>query len=224
MTILLTRTSEGNKELIQNLSNKNYQFIEFPLIIFEHLNEELDELKKTIHQYTLIITSKYSAILAAKYYAGLNLKAYVVGERSANILKENGFNILVSSNNINELLKSVSKTENLLYLRGNYITQELNFEQKEIIIYNSRYAEKFSDNVVDKVTNKEIRIITLFSGNSARALQNCIEFHKLENYMKNIDLYCFSKNIGEIFYHGNFCKIKHPISPNMKEFLQLFEL
>ncbi len=222
MKILLTRSTEENSELAKILEIKNYEIIEFPLISFEPLINELQSLKDTINEYILIITSKYAAKLAAKYYAGLNLKAYVVGTASADILKEAGFEILALEENIDKLLKLVPETDNLLFLRGTHISQDLCLRHKEAIIYNSYYVDRFPDKLVNQIKNQEIQTITLFSLNCAKALQNSIKFHKLESYVQSVSLFCLSKNIGSIFGEGAFKELKHPNSPNMEEFLRLF--
>jgi len=185
--VLLTRSPENSKELKDELISKGYEVIEEPLITFIPLHDELEKLDPIIDKYTLIITSNYSARLLASRYFDKELKCYVVGEVSAKILQHNGFKVLGLYPNVASLLENVPRGTKFLYPRGHYITHELNLRQKEVIIYNTEYKERFSPSVVSLFKNHKIQAVTIYSLKTEEAFLNCVKNDSLEEFVKHVE-------------------------------------
>ncbi len=222
-TILLTRSLENNFDLKNKLLLKNYQVLEEPLIDFLVKEEQLQNLKEIIANHILIITSKFAAMYIAKAYKNQNIECYVVGEDTANLLSKNGFKIKRSFQNIRELENEVTPSNNLLYIRGEIITQQLNLKQRESIIYSTIYKNRLAQNVIDLINKDELDIVSIYSLKTAEAFVNSVINSSIaQDKIKNLSFYCLSKKIAKYLTKRGCIKVKFPDKSNQSQFEALF--
>ena len=162
-TVLLTRTQENNLELKNFLLKKQYNVLEDSLINFCPDYEILENLSNYIKKYSLIITSGYAAKLLSSLYSDMNIKCYVIGKSTADFLSINGFKILGCFENLTQLNSNIPKNKELLYIRGETITGQLNTYQKEKIIYKTQYKTELNSNIIDAINNNLLDIVSLHS-------------------------------------------------------------
>lgn len=222
-TILLTRSLENNLDLKAKLLLKNYRVFEEPLIDFLIKEDELQNLKDIIANHIIIITSKFAALCLAKAYKNQNIECYVVGKDTANLLETNGFKIKQSFQNIRELEKEITASSNLLYIRGEIITQQLNLKQTESIIYSTTYKDRLSQNTIDLINKGALDVVSIYSLKTAEAFVNsAINSSVSQEKIKNLSFYCFSKKIAKYFTKNGYIKVRFPNKSNQSQFDDLF--
>ena len=236
-SVLLTRDKEQNHELLDFLQKKGYKIYEIPFVKYLPDKEKIEYLKKTIEQFEIVITSNYAACLIARNLKGFNLTIHTVGSNSSNILQNAGFKIKTTHKNarslndflINYKSKNNNTTKDLLYLRGNNITQNLPNISKEELIYKSFYIRNLSNYFEKLIFEEKIEILTFFSVKTAEAF-----IESIHNLNKKTDciidkvlykkIFCFSKKIAKIFEAQNFKTIYVSEEPDFECFKKLFNL
>ncbi len=221
--ILLTRSTENNNELKNKLLTKEYNIFEESLIECLLKEKELEDLKNIIRDYTLLITSKFAALSLIERFSNLNLECYVVGKDTADLLAKNGFKIKEYFENIQELEEKLSPSSSLLYVRGEFITQKLKLDQKEVVIYSTIYKNHLSKNIVDQINNEKLDIVTIYSLKTAQAFINsAINSSISRTKIRHLSFYCFSRKIAEYFLQQGYKNLKFPERSNQDNFLDLF--
>jgi len=168
----------------------------------------------TIKQYQImgnlfiIITSQYAlnALLNFKF----TMPIFLVGLKLKKKILELGYkNILFCGDNIKILRDYIINNYsniNLLYLRGNVITENLvtnsNFYTKNIsifesIVYKTIYSNKLQNETIFRLKNNHIKYIILFSLKIAEIFFFLIEYYGLFIYLKNILYITLSDKIAD---------------------------
>ncbi|MDX2049576.1 MAG: uroporphyrinogen-III synthase [Rickettsiaceae bacterium] len=220
--VLLIRAKEHNKPLVDNLAHMGFNVFEEPMLTYE-INEQLCENLKEgfFDYYPVIITSMYAAKVLAQLNL-VNLKAFVVGKKSASILENSGVKILSYAQGIEELLLKIGdKISDCIYIRGTHVTKEIVNLKSELILYRTEYREKFSDQLVNLIQTKQIKIVTVFSQKSAEVFLNCAKKSSIHKELSHIEFYCFSARIAEIVTKNKY-QARFPNRPDMESFLELF--
>lgn len=218
--VLLTRQAENNQKIRPFLEAKNYHIIEQEFVRNIGDTKLLGNL--VLNNKIILVTSSYAAQLIIDNYADLKeVSAYVVGQTSCKLLESIGIKILASAENIASLIPYIPNNEEILYLRGNYITEKIPRKCVEYIIYHTEYEENFLKAIEDIIRNRERLIITIFSTNTAYSILKAIENADLKTCLSNVEFYCFSKKIADIF-HERSLRASYPNQPELTSFLTLF--
>lgn len=217
--LVLTRTKENNLYLKEYLISKNYEVLEEPMI---EQTIDVNSLKSIdLTNKKILITSNFLAkSLKDLVKNPKDIFIYVIGENSAQILRDSGFKVIDNFPNIEELVKNINDEE-IIYLRGNYISHPISFNHKEIIVYNSIYKKTFTSNLINQIKSEQIDIITIFSEQTANSIINAINYHNLGNYFKKIVFYCFSMKIAKIFDKKGFLS-KNSEKSEINSYIKLF--
>ncbi len=168
MKILITRPLDEAINLAKEIVKLGHQPIISPLleielfknIYFEHFNK-----------YDGIIISCKNALKAIDQ-ANKNLKLFIVGERTTQFAKTLGFsNSICAGTNIMELKETMQQYNNLLYLSGVHISDDLNLLEKKIDrleVYKAQKIESASNNFIDFIKLDDLRLCLLFSKRTAQ--------------------------------------------------------
>ena len=151
-SILLTRSFEGNRETIEEISrlNLNFNYIHCPLIKYKTLDFDTDILKDYSN---IIITSKYVANILANY--DLKHDIWVVGTKSKQLLNNKNLKVAYTANNVQDLIKHFPAYlyEQAIYLSSNEITRNLPAKIKRHIIYNVEYLDEMPSSITKEFKN-----------------------------------------------------------------------
>lgn len=207
--ILLTRSKEANKQLMQHLINggqigEQFTFAECNLINYQIVYPlEIDrELLISKYDY-FIITSNFAATHFPAISSIVKAKnILVVGQNSAKLLQKKGHNIVFLARDAQaietKLLNEFARREKIIYLSANNITTEMPPFIKREIFYYTEYK--------DKLTNREIAIfkqkpayILVYSENSAKALLQLILENNLLSVIENSVILAISEKVAKIF-------------------------
>jgi len=208
--ILITRDYENSLELSQNLQNKGFKSIIFPLFtiitkkfaIFDKIFLKFYQKSKTI-----LISSSNAIPYLEKLNFDRNIKIFAVGQKTADkLLKLNYKNIQIAQNSAKSLLnlayKKVNKTDLVIYLSGKIITQDLaknlrkeGYKTKRIICYHTKEQKYLPKNIIDKIKSGKINDVTIYSQNTLNIFYKLLSKYNLLEYCKIINLLCFGDKI-----------------------------
>lgn len=201
--ILLTRSIEGNKEIIEeiakyNTDNLSFHYIHCPLIEYKNLNLTPEMLG---NYHNIIITSKYAATILAEWQKDYTINRkhsiWVVGEASKTILERNGFIVKYVAKNVDDLIKHFpSRLYNqAIYLSSNEITCDLPPPIKRQIIYNVKYLEQLP---LIELFKNNIDYILLYSQNSAKIFKKLLLQNHLSEVLQNSLVIAISLKVANI--------------------------
>ncbi|HJD56035.1 MAG TPA: uroporphyrinogen-III synthase [Rickettsia endosymbiont of Pyrocoelia pectoralis] len=208
-SVLLTRSIDGNKETIEEISkySLNLRYIDCPLIKYKKLDLNIDILN---NYSNIIVTSKYAANILANY--DLTQDIWVVGNKSKQLL---GKKVAYTAQNIEDLIKHFPPDlyQQTIYLSSNEITQDLPDKITRHIVYNVEYLNELPLPVIEEFKKNSIDFILLYSQNSAKTLIKLLNETKLQNslviaisskvaniirpFIKNV-VYCDDENPNNI--------------------------
>ncbi len=117
-TLLLTSTLEVSKQLATKLTPLGHEVVMLPLLEITTINAPLPPANN------ILITSRY-ALDAAREYIGCPL--FVVGMKTAELARQQGHTVQKIAFTINQL--TLHLPDDILYLRGQDVSQELELEQ-----------------------------------------------------------------------------------------------
>ncbi|MFY9589716.1 uroporphyrinogen-III synthase [Rickettsia endosymbiont of Halotydeus destructor] len=211
-SVLLTRSTEGNKETIEeiaryNINNLKFNYIHCPLIEYKNLNFT----SKILNDYSnIIITSKYAAHILKEQSKDSNYNVWVVGESSKIILESSGFIVKYVAKNVGDLIEYFPPDlyNQAIYLSSNEITHDLPSQIKRKIIYKVKYLNKLSPSF------DCIDYVLLYSQNSAKTLLNLLRQNNLLESLQNSLFITISLKVANIirpfFKNVVYCDDENP--------------
>lgn len=201
-SVLLTRSTQENQELIPTLRQRNFSITDCPLI--EYKNLEFDFLNVLENYPNIIITSKYAAKLLLLASVQNNIKianhnAWAVGEVSYKILKQAGFIVKYVAKNVQDLIKNLPPHiyNTAIYLSANEITMHLPKEIKRQVIYEVTYNSEIKENNLQDINNG-IDYILLYSRNCAKTLVKLLFKYDLTKKLENATVITISLGVANI--------------------------
>lgn len=197
MKILITRPIDEAKALAEELADLGYQPVISPLLEIE-LFHNLDF--QIFDKYDGIIISSRNAIKAIAR-ANKSLKLFIVGEQTTEAAKKLGFaNSIYMGANIEKLKEAMQHRNNLLYLSGVDISDDLSsLENKfdRLEVYQAKRVESAPGNFLDFIKLHNLRLCLFFSKRTAQIFLDFVKEYKLESYCGNIIVLSLSANIND---------------------------
>lgn len=208
MTVLLTRTVKDSENLAKQLESFGISTYIEPMFNVKYLDYDLNSVELSSSQ-AVIFTSK-NAINAIRnnIQKFIHLKCFVIGNATAKVAKELKFNnIYVANNNAkslaNLILKEVIiKDGKLLYFCGELITldfkkelEKYGYNVHKFCVYKTVPANDFSKELKGKIINNKIKIILLYSFNTAAIFLDLIKKNNMLKFLSDINLMVISKKV-----------------------------
>lgn len=189
--VLLTRSYEDNEKLVQLLSKKGYDCINFSLI--DHVSL-FTNFTVSSNYSDIIVTSKRAAQVLAPCNHDKN--AWVVGNSSADILRKKNYNIKYVAESAFQLKEVLPKSiySKAIYLRGNFITIDMPSKIETLEVYKVSYRDSVSEKEVSTLKNG-VNFILLYSENCAKTLVKLIVRNDLLKYLENSVIIVISSKV-----------------------------
>ncbi|WP_375326462.1 uroporphyrinogen-III synthase [Candidatus Tisiphia endosymbiont of Nemotelus uliginosus] len=232
-SVLLTRSTEDNYDIIQTLENNNFAYPNASIVRKNGISEKqfkyicsplvkyhaLDFDPTILHNYNnVIITSKVATKLFVSWfnnYPNLQLQPnitkniWVVGDSSNIILRQHNFTVHYIAKNIQELIYNIPPQlyNHSIYLSSNEITQELPSPIKRQIIYEVQYANTLQH--LEEI-KKGVDYILLYSQNSAKTLITLLRANNLLKLFFSTQVLTISEKVASIirFFTKNVVSCK----------------
>lgn len=208
MKILITRPIAEAQELAKKLINMGFEPFISPLL---EININKDINLEELNRYEALIISSKNAIQAIEK-ANKNLKLLIVGKQSVNFAKSLGFiNSFYMGKNITELRSKLEYNQNLLYLSGNDVTDDLSdLDIKRRIIYQTKILNP--NNLINFIKLKQSKACLFFSTRTTDVFIDFINENRLESYCRDISVFSLSDKIA-----NNLLKLEFKSSYIAKE-------
>lgn len=209
MKILITRPLEEAKILANTLEILGYQTILAPLLEIKFTKDV--DFNQLYNYQAIIITSRNS--IKAISEVDKDLKLLIVGKESYYYAKSLGFlNCIFAGENIEQLKENIPNYNNLLYLSGAEITDDLkNLKQKidRKIIYKAEQITNPSKELLEFIKQDQLKICLFLSARTAQAFANIIANNGLKQYCKSIISLTLSNKIAHNLeqLHFNSCYV-----------------
>lgn len=198
MKILVTRPIDEAIVLAEQLQNLGYEAVICPLLKIRYLSD-LDFRK--LSRYEAVIISSRNALKAIAN-ADKNLKLLIVGKGTTNFAKQLGFtNSIYAGDNIVELKESIQDINNLLYLSGEDVSDNLDDLPKKIdrlVVYKAIAVDEASKDFLEFVQGDALKLVMLFSKRTAEFFVSLIETYKLKECCKNIISLSISEKVTKM--------------------------
>ena len=195
---LLTRTRQENLKLSREIQHKGIATAFLPLLILREIPINWDLLKGYCH---LVVTSKFAAQIIARNNKH-KIMALCVGGNSARILAQNSsIKIAKVFNNASDLTTYLE--QNSSKIKGAYVSGDVikggmpNFIDR-YIAYNTTYTSKIPDIVKKQLINMEIKVVMLYSENSAKIFLDLCHKNSIISYLSTITAVVISQSIKSI--------------------------
>lgn len=195
MKILITRPIDEATALAKEITNLGHHPVIAPLLTIE-LFQNIDF--KIFDKYEAIIISSKNALKAISN-ADKKLKLFIVGEQSTQFAKSLGFiNTTYAGSNITELKEYIDPCNNLLYLSGMDISDDLRSLGNKITrleVYQAKAIKSASNDFLSFIKLNHLKLCVFFSKRTAQIFLNIIKKYKLESYCDKIVSLSLSGNI-----------------------------
>ena len=236
--VVITRPKEDAIKTAKILDN--YQIKSFIEPVLEISFKQDDKTKSKIANINnqVILTTSANAIRALKEISSRrDFKIVTVGKATQQIAKDIGFiNVEFGGNDVDDLEKFVIKNyehDALIYLSSNIVTKDLkqnlqnkNFKISQLEVYASEHVDNFSDEYLKKLRNNEFNAILLYSLRSAKSFLNLTQKNNLQEYIRDINIFCLSENIYKYLVtyglENGIFKSENPTNESLIKLLQDF--
>lgn len=182
MKILITRPIDEATALAKEITDLGHHPVIAPLLEIE-LFQSIDF--KDFGKYEAIIISSKNTLKAISN-ADKKLKLFIVGEQSTEFAKSLGFiNTTYAGSNITELKKYIDPCNNLLYLSGIDISDDLSSLGNKITrleVYQAKAIKSASNDFLSFIKLNHLKLCVFFSKRTAQIFLNLIKKYKLESY------------------------------------------
>ncbi|MGB4191133.1 MAG: uroporphyrinogen-III synthase [Rickettsiales bacterium] len=204
MKIIITRPLDEARILAKKLEILGYQTILAPLLEIKFTkNVDFNQL---YNYQAIIITSRNAIKAIAKVDKGLKL--LILGKESYDYAKSLGFfNCIFVGENIEQLKNNILNYDNLLYLSGADVTDDLKSLKQKIdrkIIYKAEQIINPSEELLGIIKQDQLKICLFLSARTAQAFANIIVNNGLKQYCKSIISLTLSNKIAHNLEHLNF--------------------
>jgi uroporphyrinogen-III synthase len=213
MKILITRPKNLAQQLKPLIISYNHEPIICPLL-------EITNLKKIDTKIPCIITSQH----ALDCIINKMTKLFVLGHKTAETAISMGFeNVVYVGKNIKELKQNIPFNEELLYLSGNEVTEDLSKFPKinREIMYKATKVEKYSSTLNSFLELEEKKAILFFSKRTAEIFINLTKKYRLYNNFSDIISISLSKNISDYLKTYGFKELHTAKEPKLIDLTKL---
>jgi uroporphyrinogen-III synthase len=213
--VLITRPIAEAQTLAEQLAGMGYAPIIAPLLEI-HLKPNINF--KELEQYEALIISSKNAIKAI-VNADKKLKLLIIGQQTTEFAKSLGFiNSIYIGKNISQLKKTIKVEQNLLYLSGTDITDDLSdLNVKRKIVYQAKAI--VSDSLLKFIKLKQLKICLFFSTRTAQVFIDFINKNRLKSYCQDIIVLALSDKISYSFKELEFKACYSASEPTLQKLL-----
>lgn len=228
---IITRPYEDALRLKGKLVECNIDCIIESMLIIEPYNFAPLEINKN----DIIIATSHNILTNLQLKTiDKDIRIITVGEQSTEKMLEYGFkNVKCGGHNVNELENYIKtnyagSNQKFLYLSGNNITNHIDknlssegFRVSRHVVYTATVAQKFSDNFINKIKTKTPKIIVFYSSRTADNFLYLAQKTEIMRHLHDIDAFCLSKNIADIYGMSTFKNTFIAANPCSKSLVEL---
>lgn len=198
MKILLTRPIDESILLAEQLKKRGHEVLVYPLLKVRYLSElDFEQLSR----YKAVIISSRNALKAIAN-ADKSLNLLIVGKGTTDFAKQLGFaNSICVGNNIAELKESIQDINNLLYLSGEDVSDNLDDLPNKIerlVVYKAVAVNEVSEDFLEFIRGDIPKLVMLFSKRTAESFVSIIEAHKLQEFCKSLISLSISEKVTKV--------------------------
>ncbi len=203
--ILVARSQEQSLEITQFLEKSGFQVFVEPLFAVT----KLTALKQFTAASAAIVTSANACTMMIDSNLPKDVKIFAVGKKTAQKLLDAGFkNIAIPPKHSASALRNLilqthqDKSQPILYFRGSLVNLDLKqelekfgFKVENILSYETKESEIFSDELLQFLRQNSFDKILLFSKKSADTFFKLATQHSLLESFGSSQICCLSKEI-----------------------------
>lgn len=210
--ILTTRSKKDNDLFIKKYKNGSKKVTVYSCPLISYVPKRR---KKIDPNYTdLVVTSQNAAKILVNLI-NFPCSVWVVGNRSKSILSKNSH---VQKINYYETVKDLannlpSDTSNFIYYSASIVTMIL--PMKRVVLYNTKYASSFPNNVINAIRENKIYMIVLYSVNTAKIFIKLLKEYKLLEAIQKDSIFISPNQTTELYLKKYFKSTRY--SPEMEE-------
>jgi uroporphyrinogen-III synthase len=211
MTVLLTRTIKDSTELANQIEACGIDVCIESMFSTEYLDCDFDYSDLSSVQGVIFTSKNALYAIRSNVHNLAHLKCFVIGNATAKMAKKMKFNnIYVANNSAKSLLELVLSNStcsggDLLYSCGELITldfkaelEKLCYNVQKLCVYRTVDLKAFSKELKDKMINNQIRVMLLYSCNTAEIFLSLIEKNHMVDCLSAIDLFVISRKVRQI--------------------------
>lgn len=223
MKILVTRPIDEAILLAEQLKSLGHEAIICPLLEIRYLS---DVDFKQLSRYRAIIISSRNALKAIlSVDKGLNL--LIVGKATTDFAKQLGFyNSICVGRNIIELKESIQDINNLLYLSGEDVSDNLEGLPEKIdrlVVYKAIAVKEASKDFLEFMKGDVLKLVMLFSQRTAESFVSLVRTHQLGTFCKKLISLSISEKVAKVIEKFELYSYYVAKEPNLEAMLNVIE-
>ena len=228
MHILLTRTLDDSKDLIQTLKSNGFKVSNLPLLEISKVNH--DEIK-TNNFNAIIFTSSNAIKFLDLKSINKNILCFCVGSSTEKTARLNGFQYVYAADgnvrNLKELVQQnlSAKDNKVLYVSGEVVSYPLDrelisegYNVVRLINYSVKHNENLDLSFLESLKKDMPDLVYVYSENSAKSFLKLIKKYELVDYWMNTNLMCIGEKTSSVLNVIKWKKI-FLFNPGEEEFL-----
>lgn len=168
-------------------------------------------------------TCLVSSIHALEAINNQDIKILTVGERVFEEALARGFNAVYLGQDISSSKEKINKDEQIIYLSGKDITDELNefAKLKRVVVYEAMPILSPNKQFFEFLSFPEAKMALFFSVRSAKIFLQVINKYRLENRLHDIITMSLSPKIADILKDYGFKENYSAATPTLKSMMKL---
>jgi uroporphyrinogen-III synthase len=227
--VLITRAAEDAGKFSRMLEQRGYETFAEPMLTLHPAPGGIMLIEQINVRRTqgIIITSRHGLQALTPHSYLHHIPVFAIGDADTYDAMQRGFAQITIVRDVQALFRAVM-TEcardggALLYVRGKFITHDLSklfkrqgFNLEELVVYDMRAVEKFSDRLKNRLTKGEIHTATFLSVRTAETFMQIAEAAGLADTLKNINAAVFSDNIAKAAKPEKWRRVAVCAEPNL---------
>ncbi len=231
--VLITRPAQDAQIYSNALSGEGFNVLLSPMLEIVPKSFDIPDLSK---YQALLVTSANALRVLAPLVRQRDIKLYVVGENTKEEALALGFTDVVSSGGAaRDLAVLVREEANkdglpLLHIHGEDIAKSVaqildlyGFNVEDLIVYKAKRVNAFSSEVLDKIRDGSIEVVTFFSKRTAKNFMRLIDENELSGALGGIKALCISSGVLECVQLRGWAKTYMAKTPDRKGMQALLE-
>ena len=228
MHILLTRSLNDSKDLIQRFKSNGFKVSNLPLLEISKVNYK--ELKFSRFSSIIFTSSNAIKFLDIKKI-DKNILCFCVGSATEKTARSSGFQkVFAADGNVKNLKELVQlnlpeKNKKILYVSGEVVSYPLDkdlisegYNVERLINYNTKHKVDLETSFLETLKSDMPDLVYVYSENSAKSFLNLIKKYELVDYWMNTNLMCIGEKTSSVLNEIKWKKI-FLFNPGEEEFL-----
>ena len=205
--VLITRPVDDGRRFADELARSVIEPLLQPMMEIVSLGFIPPDLSR--YQAMLVSSANALRVFCAKVSAR-DMRMYVVGKNTQEEARTQGFPDVISADGTaDDLMDSVvARAEKdglpLLHVRGEDVAKPLDemlrvqgFKVENLIVYKARFVGGFSTEVLKKISDGSVNIVTFFSRRTADNFMRLVDENELGGALGGIKALCISSDVLE---------------------------